>query len=79
MNTQTVYDYIADFIASMDPQKILELKAPAAMGLRLEVLIDKEKAGKISAEEKDELEHYIVLERLVRLTKAHARIRMGGQ
>jgi hypothetical protein len=75
MAVQTVYDHVADFIASMDPAKILELKAPEEMSRRLEDLIEKEKETGLSASEKDELDHFIVLERLIRLAKAHARVR----
>lgn len=78
MTAQSVYDHVADFIADMNPQKVLELKAPEAMSVRLEDLIDKEKEGFLTGEEKDELDHYIVLERLIRLAKAHARIRMAA-
>ncbi|MBK8880534.1 MAG: hypothetical protein IPN74_19095 [Haliscomenobacter sp.] len=77
MTVQAVYDHIADFIASMDPQKVLELKAPPSISIRLEDLIDKEKEGNLTLEEKDELDHYVVLERLIRLAKAHARLRLS--
>lgn len=77
MTVHAVYDHIADFIASMDPKKILELKAPPSISIRLETLIDKEKEGNLTLEEKDELDHYMVLERLIRLAKAHARLRLA--
>lgn len=77
MSVQTVYDHVADFIASMDPKRVLEMKAPETMSIRLEDLIDKEKDGMLTVEEKDELDHYLVLERLIRLTKVHARIRLA--
>ncbi|HRF40140.1 MAG TPA: hypothetical protein PK198_15220 [Saprospiraceae bacterium] len=79
MTAHTVYDHVADFISRMNPQLLLELKAPEAMSIRLEDLIDKEKEGTLSSEEKDELDHYIVLERLIRLSKAHARLRIAEQ
>ncbi|MFM9946677.1 MAG: hypothetical protein ACKV1O_01950 [Saprospiraceae bacterium] len=77
MSVQTVYDHVADFIASMDPKRVLEMKTPETMSIRLEDLIDKEKDGMLTVEEKDELDHYLVLERLIRLTKVHARIRLA--
>jgi hypothetical protein len=77
MTVQAVYDHIADFIASMDPQKVLELKAPPVISIQLEDLIDKEKEGELTLEERDELDHYLVLERLIRLAKAHARLRIS--
>ena len=42
------------------------------MQQRLEELIDQEQSKGLSPEEKDELDHYIVLERLIRLAKARA-------
>jgi hypothetical protein len=77
MTVQTVYDHIADSIAAMDPVKMLELKAPQAASQRLADLIEKEKEAPLLAVEKDELDHYLVLERLIRLAKAHARIRLA--
>lgn len=76
MTAQKVYDHIADFIAGLDPKRVLELKAPESMRIRLEELITKEKEGILLEGEKDELDHYLVLERLIRLAKAHARMRV---
>ena len=45
------------------------------MQAKLESLIAKSKESKLSTAEKDELDHYIVLERLVRLAKIRARAR----
>ena len=73
MTSHTVYDEVAEFIASMNPARILELKAPKEAQERLHILIEKEKESGLTLEEKDELDHYLVLERLIRLSKAHAR------
>jgi hypothetical protein len=78
MTVQHTYDHVANFLATMNPQKILELKAPQEMSSRLEFLLRKEKEKGLSHEEKDELDHYIVLERLIRLSKAHARIQLNA-
>ncbi len=77
MAAANVYDTVADFIASMNPQKVLELRADPEMQQRLEELIEKEKPSGLTAEEKEELDHYIVLERLIRLAKARARYRLA--
>ena len=69
MQVQNVYDDVADFIANMNPQKILELRASEQSKERLVFLTEKEKESSLSYEEKDELDHYIVLERLIRLAK----------
>ena len=73
MTAATVYDSVADFIAGMNPQKVLDFRADADMQQRLEELIDKEKEEGLTEEEKEELDHYVVLERLIRLAKARAR------
>jgi hypothetical protein len=79
MTAQHTYDHIANFLATMNPEKILELRAPEDISQRLEDLmrLEKENNG-LSLEEKDELDHYIVLERLIRLAKAHARVQLAA-
>ncbi|MDX1939200.1 MAG: hypothetical protein SFU99_01530 [Saprospiraceae bacterium] len=74
MSVQYAYDYIADYIAMLNPAKLLELRASEEMQQRLEFLIEKEKEEGLTLEEKDELDHYIVLERLVRLAKTRAEL-----
>ena len=78
MTVQTVYDHVADFIADMNPEKLLELRATDAERERLAALIDQEKETGLTPDEKDELDHYLVLERLLRLAKAHARQRLAA-
>lgn len=77
MTASTAYDTVADFLASMNPAKILELHAPEHMQERLEALLEKEKESGLTKEEKDELDHYVVLERLIRLAKANAYLRLS--
>lgn len=69
MTIYNAYDQIADLIASLDPVKVMALKANEEMQARLEDLIEKSKVGELEHKEKDELDHYIVLERLIRLAK----------
>jgi hypothetical protein len=78
MAVQTVYDHVADFIAEMNPAKLLQLRATDNDRERLEALIEKEKEVGLTLAEKDELDHYLVLERLIRLAKAHARQRLAA-
>lgn len=68
----SIYDEIAEIIARLEPKKILALKASKDMQQRFEVLVDKLKKSEISRQEKDELDHFIVLERLFRLAKIRA-------
>lgn len=72
MTIYSVYDEIAGLLAQLAPAKILALKASSEIQERLEFLIEESKEGRLSAQEKDELDHYIVLERLVRLAKIRA-------
>ena len=76
MIVQTIYDHFAETIAAMNPAKVLEIRAPKAASERLENLIEKKNEQGLSANEKDELDHYLVLERLMRLAKAHARLQL---
>ncbi|MFN0034872.1 MAG: hypothetical protein ACKVUS_07395 [Saprospiraceae bacterium] len=72
MTIYSVYDEIAELLAQLAPGKILALKASGEMQERLEFLIEKSKEDQLTIREKDELDHYIVLERLVRLSKIRA-------
>lgn len=78
MTVQTVYDHIAEAIAAMNPTKVLEIRAPQVATERLESLVEKEKNEGLTIVEKDELDHYLVLERLMRLSKAHARLKLAN-
>lgn len=72
MTAFSVYDSVADFIANMNPQKVMEFKADPEMQDRLEELLERERSVGLDNQEKDELDHYILLERLIRLAKAKA-------
>lgn len=67
------YDELAEILALANPVRVLQLKASKEMQMRLEFLIQKSKESQLSRAEKDELDHYIVLERLIRLTKIRIR------
>ena len=70
----SVYDQIAGLLAQLEPEKILAIRASAEMQARFDTLVEKSKQQQISAKEKDELNHFIVLERLFRLSKIKAHI-----
>jgi hypothetical protein len=69
MTVYNVYDQLADLLAKLNPNQILALKATPDMQARLEWLIEKSKNNELDKREKDELDHFIVLERLIRLAK----------
>ncbi len=69
MTIYSVYDQLAELIATLDSAKVSALKATGEMQSRLEFLIEKAKETPLPKKEKDELDHFIVLERLIRLAK----------
>lgn len=75
MTIYTAYDELAELLSRVEPERLLNLRATEDMQNRLEFLIEKSKAVDLNKAEKDELDHYIVLERLVRLAKIRARAR----
>lgn len=68
----TIYDQLAQVLAQIDPQKLLSMRADEQTQQRLTVLLQKNNDHTLSIEEKDELDHFIVLERLFRLAKMRA-------
>ena len=63
---------MAEMLALIEPEKLAQLKASDEVQKRFNVLLDKHKNAKIDPQEKDELDHFIVLERLIRLAKLRA-------
>lgn len=73
MTVRKAFDDVAEILANMNPAKILEMRAPAAMSERVEELVEKKKNGVISEDEATELERYLSLDLLIGLAKARAR------
>lgn len=67
-----VHNQVAEMIALIEPEKILALRASVELQNRFDFLVDKYKKSEIDQQEKDELDHFIVLERLFRLAKIRA-------
>lgn len=63
---------IANIIAQINPNKIIELKASKSMSDRVEQLVYKKKDGLISLEESNELERLLGLDLFIALAKARA-------
>lgn len=72
-----IYDSLVEFIAGMDAQKVLSFHAPEALQARVEGLIEKKKETALNEQEKEELEHYFILEHIVRLAKSRARLKLS--
>ena len=69
-----VYLEIVDFIAAgTTPEAVMDFHPSRGAQQRLAVLIEREKAGSVSPEEKAELDHFMELEHILRMAKARAR------
>ena len=71
-NNISVYDEVATFMASMNPKKVVAFKPSKANQDRLDFLLDKQKEEGLSPEEKSEVEHYLIINRIIGLAKARA-------
>ncbi len=67
-----VYDELAEFLASLSPEKVLNFHPSEQKQHRLSELLSKKAATPLSEEEVRELEGYFILERIIRTAKAHA-------
>ncbi len=67
-----IYDEIVDFIAGSDPRRVLDFKASEATNQRVTELLEKEREGRVTEAEQEELDHYLMLEHIIRLAKAKA-------
>ena len=68
-----VFDELADFLASMDPNKVLEFRTSEKSQLRLEELLNKNKEPEgLSEKEEAEVKQFLLLEHIVSLAKARA-------
>jgi hypothetical protein len=68
------YLEIIEFIAAgTTPQSVVSFRPSPEAQQRLAELIEREKDGGLSLEEKAELDHFIELEHILRMAKAKAR------
>ncbi|MCZ7671134.1 MAG: hypothetical protein M5U34_30310 [Chloroflexi bacterium] len=69
-----IYEEIIDFIAAgTTPRSLVDFQPSDTTKSRVADLIQREKTEGLSAEETEELDHYLQLEHLMRLAKARAR------
>lgn len=74
---QSIYDSLAEFIATLDPIKVLGFHAPTKIQERVEELLEKQQDVRLSKTEREELDHYLILEHIVRLAKSRARLHLA--
>ncbi|CAN1506356.1 hypothetical protein MCERE19_00646 [Spirosomataceae bacterium] len=68
----SVLNEISNFIAGMNPEKVINFKASDSSQDRLDSLLSKQKIESLNDDEKSELEHYLIINRIVGLAKARA-------
>jgi hypothetical protein len=67
-----VYDELAEFLASLAPEKVLAFKPSEKKQQQLNELLEQQQIRNLTALERVEMEHLFVLERIIRVAKAHA-------
>jgi hypothetical protein len=73
------YNEIIEFLSSgASPEAIASFHPSTKMQERVEFLLIKEKDSGLTPEEKLELDHYFVLEHIMRMAKIHARRRLAA-
>ena len=72
------YDEVIDFLArGMTAKELVEFQPSAAASARFEWLVRKEKSEGLLAEEQEELERVMEVERVLSLAKARARSKLA--
>jgi hypothetical protein len=72
MKNASVFDEFSLFVAAMNPEKVLTFKASPVQQRRLDTLLEKQREAILTAEERNEVEQYLMLNRIVGLAKAKA-------
>lgn len=73
ININPAYEEIIDFLAGgITSQSLIEFQVSETIKERVADLIFREKNEGLSSDEKLELDHYLILEHLLRLAKARA-------
>lgn len=72
-------DSVVEFLASSSkPEDILAYKLPVDLQERASYLLEQNREGLISPEEKEELDQFVFLEHIFRLAKARARTQLAA-
>jgi hypothetical protein len=78
MDDTAIYDDLLDLLAeSVQAERVLAFRLSAAKQARLDALLDKNRDGTLTAEERAELEAYERFEHVVRLLKARVLQKLG--
>lgn len=79
MVANRLVDSVVEFLASSSkPQDILAYKLPADLQERASYLLERNRAGEMTHEEKEELDQFVFLEHIFRMAKARARMQIAA-
>ena len=79
MVTNRAFDEVIDLLTSCpSPQAVIAFKPSAKMQSRASELLEKKRKESLTENEKQELEHFMLIEHLMRLAKARARKRLAA-
>jgi hypothetical protein len=68
--SKNAFDEIANLLASgTNPESLISYEIPQHLVNRYQILVDKEKEGKISEEEKSELDSLLMINHVISLAK----------
>lgn len=77
---KTAKDVVTDFLASAPTlEDIAAYRLPDDLQARAHLLLDKNREGGLSAEERAEMEEFLQIEHLMTLVKAKARLKLAGK
>jgi hypothetical protein len=68
----SIYDEVSSFIASMNPKKVVTFRPSDIQQQRLDTLLYQQRESGLTNDEKTELEHYLIINRIIGLAKARA-------
>ncbi|MFN0037277.1 MAG: hypothetical protein ACKVUS_19635 [Saprospiraceae bacterium] len=75
--TQMVDSLVTLLTSSPKPEDVLDFKLPLGLQERASLLLELNREGIISEEEKEELDQFIFIEHIFRMAKARARMQMA--
>lgn len=78
MTAQLGYDEIAALLADVDPARLVSMKASSALQNRIDMLLEKNREEGLTPEEKIEIEHYLIINRIFSLAKIRARRKLNA-
>jgi hypothetical protein len=78
MTINEAFGDVAEVLAGLAPERIVDIKAPIHISKRVELLVNRKKDGIITYDETMELERFLALNMLISLAKARARVLLSA-